>query len=354
MNGRSAVVIFPLHEQCFVPLPHEGAELQQGRKPRHATLLYLFDELRFAKRIAAQAGRLHALAAQEGVDLGDDLVMSGNIHTATICQTALTYNKKCKSGLTFSDMAARAILLDSPYIMSDDEPATPAVYEALMRIKPPHLSPNAWTVKAGVSRQFFSDVKKHGNPKPETLTKVLDAIGWTVERFKAETGQYPVATEVRGAGAVGFAEMKSMVFGEEPLAPLPLYGSAQGGELGEQHDFALTELDLSEVLDYLRRPAALANDRESYALTIVGSSMSPRFKPGERVGVSPRALVEIGDDVIVQLRGENTNRVRRVLIKELVRRSASHVVLKQHNPPRELQVERSDILAIHKVKGHFL
>jgi hypothetical protein len=58
--------------------------------------------------------------------------------------------------------------------------------------------------------------------------------------------------------------------------------------------------------------------------------------------------------VIVQLRGENTNRVRRVLIKELVRRNATYIILKQHNPPRELQVERSEIVAIHKVKGHFL
>lgn len=251
-------------------------------------------------------------------------------------------------------MATLSALLDGPYTMPDAEPIPSPVYQALMRIKPDELTLNAWTVRAGVSRPWFSDVKGHGNPKRATLEKVLGAIGWTVERFEAETGLYSVKSEVRGAGAVGFDEMKSMVFGEQPLAPLPLYGSAQGGELGEQHDFALTELDLSEVLDYLRRPAALADDKESYALTIVGNSMSPRFKPGERVGVSPRAQVEIGDDVIVQLRGENTNRVRRVLIKELVRRNASHIVLKQHNPARELLVERTDILAIHKVKGHFL
>lgn len=221
-----------------------------------------------------------------------------------------------------------------------------------MRIKPAELTLNAWTVKAKVSRPFFNDVRKHGNPKRQTLEKVLDAVGWTIDRFEAENGLYPVQTEVRSTGAVGFDEMKAMVFGETPLAPLPLYGSAQGGDLDD--DFALTELDLSEVLDYLRRPAALADDQESYALTIVGDSMRPRFKPGERVGVSPSARVEIGDDVIVQLRGENTNRVHRVLIKELVRRKSDHVVLRQHNPARELRIERTAILAMHKVKGHFL
>jgi phage repressor protein C with HTH and peptisase S24 domain len=234
------------------------------------------------------------------------------------------------------------------------DPADPPVYAALMRIKPAHLTPNAWAVQAGVSRAFFSDVRRHGNPRRPQLEKVLAAIGWSMERFESELGLYRVETEVRSAGAVGFDEMKAMVFGDQPLPPLPLYGSAQGGDLGEDNDFQMTDLDLSEILDHLRRPAALADDRESYALTIVGASMVPRFKPGERVGVSPRARVEIGDDVIVQLRGENTNRVRRVLIKELVRRSASHVVLRQYNPERELQIARKDILAMHKVKGHFL
>jgi phage repressor protein C with HTH and peptisase S24 domain len=233
------------------------------------------------------------------------------------------------------------------------DPASP-VYRALMRIKPPELTLNAWTQKAGVSRPWFNDVKGHGNPQRRTLEKVLQAIGWTFDRFEAETGLYPVETEVRGADAVGYDELKTMVFGEQLLAPLPLYGSAQGGDLGEEGDFALTELDLSEVLDYLRRPASLADDSESYALTIVGASMRPRFKPGERVGVSPKAAVEVGDDVIVQLRAENTNRVRRVLIKELVRRNATHIVLAQHNPARELRIARKDILAMHKVKGHFL
>lgn len=246
-------------------------------------------------------------------------------------------------------MAVPTAMLDSAYMT---DPSDPPIYTAMMRIKPADLTRNAWTIKAGVSRAFFSDLRRHGNPDRQTLEKVLNAIGWTIARFETESGSYPVQTEVRGAGAVGFAELKSAVFGDQPLPPLPLYGSAEGGTLDD--DFALTELDLNEVLDYLRRPAALADDNNSYALTIVGASMTPRFKPGERVGVSPRARVEIGDDVIVQLRGENSNRVHRVLIKELARRSSDHVILRQHNPARELRIERTAILAMHKVKGHFL
>lgn len=82
--------------------------------------------------------------------------------------------------------------------------------------------------------------------------------------------------------------------------------------------------------------------------------MVPRFKPGERVGVSPRAQVDIGDDVIVQLRNGEDDRVRLVLIKELVRRNASYVELRQYNPPVTFRVDRAEIVSMHKVKGHFL
>lgn len=248
-------------------------------------------------------------------------------------------------------MASPCYLLDEAYSMADTL-ADPPTYRALMRIKPDGMSPNAWSQQAGVSRMFFSDVKKGKQPRRDTLVKVLSIVGWTIERFEAESGLYPVQSEVIGAGAVGYNEMKQLVFGDTPLPSLPLFGSAQGADMEE--DFETVEVDLGEVLDYLQRPVSLADDQDSYALTVVGSSMAPRFKQGERVGVSPRARVEIGDDVIVQMRGENSNRVRRVLIKELVRRSASHITLKQWNPERELQLARSDILSMHKVKGHFL
>lgn len=249
-----------------------------------------------------------------------------------------------------SHMAVKPQMSDWSHMEKPSEPSP--MWLALMRIKPTNLSRNAWTQRAGVSRSFFTDVAKHGNPDREKLIKVLEAVDWTIERFEIESGLYLVKTEVRGVGAVGRKELSSLVFGNEPLPPLPLYGSAQGGEL--DGNFELTELNLHDVLDYLQRPVSLADDRESYALTIVGDSMVPRFKPGERVGVSPRSRVEIGDDVIVQLRDVGNDRVQRVLIKELVRRKADVVVLRQYNPSCELSIERSRIVSMHKVRGHFL
>jgi phage repressor protein C with HTH and peptisase S24 domain len=123
-----------------------------------------------------------------------------------------------------------------------------------------------------------------------------------------------------------------------------------------ERDIELTELDMAEVLDHVARPASLARDNEAYALTVIGDSMYPRFRPGRRVIVSPRAPVSIGDDVVVQLKGgagegEFRERVSTVLIKELVRRSATFIELRQFNPDVTFRVEQDRVAAIHKVVG---
>lgn len=232
-------------------------------------------------------------------------------------------------------------------------PAT-SLYEALMAVKPDDLTPNAWAVRAGVNRNVFNDVRRRGTLKTDILQKLLGAVDVSFAQFDA--GLHPVKTEVAGTGVSGAADVRREFFGEKP-AQMPLLGTATGGEYGDiDEDIELTELHLGEVLDYLAKPLSLARDKDAYALTIVGDSMAPRFKPGERVAVSPLASIAIGDDVIVQLRGMDgeDERVKMVLIKELVRRSASTVTLRQHNPARDFTVARGRVVSMHKVQGHFL
>ena len=61
----------------------------------------------------------------------------------------------------------------------------------------------------------------------------------------------------------------------------------------------------------------------------------------------------IGDDVVVRLRGpgDTADPMVRSLIKELVRRAAGFVELRQFTPDVVFRVEASDIVAIHKVVG---
>lgn len=229
--------------------------------------------------------------------------------------------------------------------------------DQLEAIRPDGLSYNAWAMKAGVSRTVFNDVRKRNNVRHDTLAKLLAAVDMNFADFEARNGL--VQSEVRGTG-MSVREIERPWRG--PLADkrVPLLGTAYGGEWSDGVE--MTELHLSEVLDYLARPPSLDNDADSYAVEIVGESMAPRFEPGERVWVSPKSPVRPGDDVIVQLRngrdsvGEDadpahSDRVATVLIKRIVRQNSKFVELMQFNPPETFTVEVERVAAIHRVRG---
>ena len=232
--------------------------------------------------------------------------------------------------------------------MVDEESA---VYRDLMRLKPDGWTANAWAVQAGVSRTVWSDMRRHGNPSRRTLEKLLRAAGSSLAEFEAlRIGDAPRPPAIRGA--LGLADARGSGWRGAALPSLPLVASAIAGEWGAPDDeIELTELRLDEILDQFPRPASLAGDSGAYAVTIVGDSMWPRFRPGRRIAVSPKAPVAIGDDVIVVLAGGEPTGRAKALIKELVRRTAGHVELRQFNPAVTFRVAAGEIASVHKVMG---
>lgn len=230
-----------------------------------------------------------------------------------------------------------------------------SLYDRLMAVKPADVSRNAWTIKAGVSRSALDDIRRSGRARHDTIEKLLSAIGVSFADF--DSGNPDGArTEVAPTPSLTTQEVRNEFYGEEPLPRLPVLGTAMGGELADTDmPIEMTELHQMQVIEYIHRPANLARDGEAYALEIVGDSMFPRFKPGERVAVSPRSPVAIGDDVIVQLRGPDGDgeRIKLVLIKELVRRSGGYIELRQYNPDTTFRVEIARVASVHKVRGIF-
>jgi hypothetical protein len=235
---------------------------------------------------------------------------------------------------------------------ADDETG---IYRDLMRFKPEGVSANAWAVKAGVSRTVWADMRRHGNPSRRTLEKLLVAAGSSLAEFEAlRIG----ASSVRGSSAPGgsVGEGQRWTWSPAPLPSLPLLASSLAGEWGNSASaIELMEVRPSEVLDKLPRPPSLAGDRDAYAVTVVGDSMWPRFRPGRCVAVSPRSPVAVGDDVIVRLRGDHASADRQlVLLKALVKRSGDKVELRQFNPDVTFSVDSADVEAIHKVSGELI
>jgi len=225
----------------------------------------------------------------------------------------------------------------------------PPLYRDLMRLKPDGLTPNAWAVKAGVSRTVWSDMRRHGNPSRRTLEKLLSVAGSSLAEFEAlRVGEAPRPLD-RAAGLVG--DFRAADWRAAPLPPVPLFASALAGEWhGDDRSVEMMQVDFAAVRDQVVRPPSLAGDRDAYAVTIAGDAMWPRFRPGRRLLVSPATPIVVGDDVLVRLAGPPGGQVN-VLIKELVRRTASFAELRQFNPDLAFRIDTSAVAAIHKVAG---
>ncbi len=162
-------------------------------------------------------------------------------------------------------------------------------------------------------------------PSTESLAKVLDATGASLESFTAL---------VSGARALSSSSAPRSV-----ARRVPLIGLAQAGGDGYFDDGGYPvgggwdEVSLPEIAD-----------PNAYALEISGESMEPVYRDGDLVIVSPSAPIRRGDRVVVRtLAGE-------VMAKQLARRSARRVELKSLNPDHpDYSFDLTEVNWIHRI-----
>ena len=171
------------------------------------------------------------------------------------------------------------------------------------------LSVSALAKRAGLDATSFNPSKRFGPgdpprprwPSTESLTRILTATGLSLGEF---------ATLARDA--------------VERPATVPMLGMAQAGQDGYFDDAGLPVGDGWEQTD-LPRP------RDSLlSLRIVGDSMAPLYREGDRVIVDREATeVRKGDRVVVRTTGGET------LAKEVAALTAKSVALASVNPAYE-------------------
>jgi len=229
------------------------------------------------------------------------------------------------------------------------------VYRDLLRFKPQDMTPNAWAVKAGVSRSVWADMRRHGNPSRKTLEKLLSVADSSLAEFEAlRLG--PVS---KAAPGTGVRDARRGAWIPAALPPLPVFASALAGEWGDRaKQIEATQINPGIAIDRVSRPPSLASDPDAYVLTVVGDSMWPRFRPGRRIVVSPRSPVAIGDDVLVRVKPSDSHvhpgDGDLVLMKELVRRSNSFIELRQFNPDVNFQVDAGEFDVVERVVGELI
>ncbi len=189
------------------------------------------------------------------------------------------------------------------------------------------LSASGLAKRAGLDATTFNPSKRRmpdGRarwPSSESLAKVLDATGASLESFTALVTGTPLATSGR------------------PARRIPLLGLAQAGGDGFFDDAGFPvggswdEVGLPEIAD-----------PHAYALEISGDSMEPVFRDGDMVVISPAAPIRRGDRVVARtMAGE-------VMAKQLARRSARRIELKSLNPEyRDRSFDLTEVAWVHRI-----
>jgi phage repressor protein C with HTH and peptisase S24 domain len=170
------------------------------------------------------------------------------------------------------------------------------------------LSASGLAKKAGLDATSFNKSKRiaaDGHlrwPSTESIAKVLDATGATVDEF--------ISLINRNGG--------------RRQQPLPLIGYAQAGAGGFFDDGGYP---VGSGWDEVHFPGI--EDPQAYALEVSGDSMAPLYREGDRLIVAPNESVRVGDRVVVKtIDGE-------VMAKELKRQTAKVIELRSLNPAHE-------------------
>lgn len=174
----------------------------------------------------------------------------------------------------------------------------------------------------GITYQAIQQLERGGGTKH--LVGIARALGATAQWLQDGDGPAPFKS-VAG----------------RPLEPIQVLGMAECGPDG-------WSLWNGEAIDVVDRPASLGGVPNAYAVYVVGTSMEPRYHPGEVVHIHPDKPLIVGDYVLVQRRGKK-GEAPAAVIKRLAKRTGAKVILEQFNPPSLLEIRAADIVSIHRV-----
>ena len=213
-------------------------------------------------------------------------------------------------------------------------------------------SAEQWAKAAGVSGTTitrFLDKDDSPIPTARTLAKLSAVVSMPYRG--GIIGLPPLMPERKGESSVngGDSVLSSQTkFETHPiqplpvesagLPPLPILGNARGGMEG-------FFLDNGHIQDTTPRPPILAGNRDAFAIYVVGDSMEPRYMQGELAYIDPIKPVRPGDFVLVELSDHQG------FIKQLVRRTADVVILRQFNPRRDMEIPKAQILRLYRIVG---
>lgn len=205
-----------------------------------------------------------------------------------------------------------------------------------------NLSEREVSIDATGKPDLMRDLKRGSMPGADRLDALAKTLNTTVEFL---LGKSPNSAPTGGFPAINFDRLPSDV---------PVYGTALGANLqvddrGEVHEVEPTIIEMTDVLDRVKRLPGIMGDSSAYCLTVVGDSMEPRWEDGDPIYVSTTRQPGLGDYVVVQLNNGDTPEIITALVKRLVGRTHQFYEFEQFNPKMRFRISRNRVARLHRI-----
>lgn len=204
------------------------------------------------------------------------------------------------------------------------------------------LSPSALAKRAGLDPTSFNRSKRQAGdgrprwPSTESIAKILDATGISMEAFMALTRDAPQSRHDHQPHPLHQAPPSHQTYRPHIV---PLIGFAQAGAGGFFDDGGFPVGGGWDEVE-LPRP----HDENTYALSVSGDSMLPLYRNGDTLVVSPNHPVRAGDRVVVKTHAGE------VMAKTLVKQDADGIDIESLNPDHPpLRIKSADIEWIARI-----
>jgi phage repressor protein C with HTH and peptisase S24 domain len=190
----------------------------------------------------------------------------------------------------------------------------------------------------GVSQQAIQKVEAGETRRPRFIVELAGALG--VDPTALAQGRLEERSSASTLPAANARGAQSVSGGQRDL---PVYASAQAGPDGMMVTY--------EPIEWIERPAPLAGVPNAFAMYVVNDSMEPRYHQGDLLLIHPQRPVRRGRDVLLIKASEEAG--HEAFVKELVSIDERRVVLRQLNPERRFEIERSLVQGLHLVIGAY-
>lgn len=206
-------------------------------------------------------------------------------------------------------------------------------------MKPSEIAKVSGLAPTTINRPFYQPEQQKSAPTFRTISKIVAATGVPFSGDVAAPVQLqrqppPSTIPAPGLAAPGAGELPRDV----PVRGIAACSNGEGA----------FQIEAGHVVDWVRRPPALAGVREAYGLYVCGDSMEPRWFHGELILVHPGRPVRPGDHVVVVMR-DGPSETPYAYCKRLVRRHGGMVTVEQYNPRATRDLPEEKVIALHRV-----